>query len=101
MRQTNRAGRRQGISAAVPHRSIQRGLPVTERIAAGIRALQARKDVGNRETLALLSEDGRKLFFEFRRQKSRAVVATVLGPGQRPKPGTRRFVLAGLVGGVA
>ena len=94
-----------GLRIIVPdharRRSLQRGLPVTGRIAAGIRVLQTRKDVGNKEPLALLSEDGRKLVFEFRRRKSRAVVATVLGPGQRPKPGTRRFALAGLVGGVA
>jgi len=78
-------------------RSRQRRLPLTRRVIAGIAALRKRPDVGTREPLALLSEDGRMVVFEFRRRKRRAVVATVLGRGQWPDEETRIYPLAALV----
>jgi len=78
-------------------RTQQRGLALTERVIAGMEALRRRADVGNREPLALLSDEGQRLVFEFRRDKSRAVVATVLGPEQQPQSGTRQFALDALV----
>ena len=100
MRKRNRLVHRGDLKIIVPdharRRAAQRGLSLTGRIARGMLALQARSDVGNQEPLALLSEEGQKVIFEFRRQKSRAVVATVLGREQQPKPGTRLFALSAL-----
>ena len=52
--------------------------------------------MGNQEPPALLSEDGQKVVFEFRRQKSQVVVAIVLDREQQPKAGMRLFALAAL-----
>lgn len=81
-------------------RGRQRGFPLDqgartlERVVRAIQALRARDDIGAKTPLALLSEDGQKVVFEFRRRGTRAVVATVLGPHQRLEEGTLIFPLA-------